>query len=212
MIYIYDILVNFSKKLPYDFYEWNKEDEVMNIKKIKLVKVTTKTLKELLEYESNIEKDFLLKIYNTCELYNRNKTYNYAFLLSDGNRVIAINCDKEGNILGRSKLLLDEETEIAILANSLDPTSIKYNKKEKLESYSFITRNEIEIYKFLYNEIESSYRNKEYSKLKYLYQEYFDKDIDSNKKMCDDLLNTLDIINDKHKYIYNILINVKKQV
>ena len=69
MIYIYDILVNFSKKEPYDFYEWNKDDEVINIKKIKLVRVTTKTLKELLEYESNIEKDFLLKI------------YNYAFLL-----------------------------------------------------------------------------------------------------------------------------------
>jgi len=39
MTYIYDILLNFNDSLLYEFYEWSSNDDIENMKKIKLVKV-----------------------------------------------------------------------------------------------------------------------------------------------------------------------------
>ena len=33
---VYDLLLNF-KKIAYEFYEWNNDDEIINIKKIRLL-------------------------------------------------------------------------------------------------------------------------------------------------------------------------------
>jgi len=214
MIYIYDILVNFNRSELYDFYEWNSEDEIINIKKIKLIRINSDTLDDLLNYNCVVDNDILIKINSTCELYNKykNKLYNYTCLLSDGNRVIAFNFDKEGNTIFRSKLLLDEEEEIATLVSNLDIYDIKYKKIKKVKERNFLTRKESIIYNYLLNEIKSSYNEKEYSKLKYLYQEYFDKDSDSKINMCNELLDSLKNINTRHKEIYELLIQTKKQV
>ena len=214
MIYIYDILVNFNYGRPYEFYEWYDTDEIINIKKIKLVRIGEKELDDILSNNLIVEEEFLIKIYGSCELYNKNKNklYNYTCLFSDGNRVVAIKFNNEGKIIGRSKLLLDEETEISVLALNLDKYDLKYQKCEKIENIKFYTRRELSIYNYLQIEIKSIYDKKEYSKLKYLYQEYFDKDNISNKEMCNELLDSLNDINNKHKEIYNLLIQTKKQV
>ena len=48
MNYVYDVLVNF--KYPFiDFYEWNNDDKILNIKKIPFIKVTSETL-NILKY------------------------------------------------------------------------------------------------------------------------------------------------------------------
>ena len=44
MIYIYDILLNFCDLNElYDFYEWNPNDNIENIKRIKMVHVARTT-------------------------------------------------------------------------------------------------------------------------------------------------------------------------
>ena len=43
---IYDILVNF-KKIPYEFYEWNKEDDVKHVKKMPSIKVSDSALYDI---------------------------------------------------------------------------------------------------------------------------------------------------------------------
>ena len=213
MIYIYDILVNFNKEKLLEFYEWNEDDNVINIKKIKLIKVKEKVLRDLIDNKCIINKDLLLNVYHSCELYNKNiNKYEYACLISDGNIVVAFNFNKEGRILETSRLLLEEENEISILASNMEEYDLKYLIKEKNRQISFYTRNETIIYKYLSNEIKNSYNNKEYSKLKYLYQEYFDKDSTNDKNMCNELLNSLNKINFKHKELYNLLIKTKKQV
>ena len=216
MIYIYDILLNFNKeKRLYDFYEWKDEDNVVNIKKIRLAKVPKKTLDDFITYNICIDVEFLNKIFKTCELYEKSKldSYNYTVLLSDGERVFGFIFASDGNIINRSKLLLDEEMEIAILANNLDITKIDYIVGSKVDiARTLMTRSELEIYDFLYKEIIDTYNNSEYSKLNYLYQEYFDKKSSSNKKMFDELIDSLKCIDDKHKELYDLLFKIKKEV
>ena len=209
MIYIYDILLNFcDNDLIYEFYEWSKEDNIENIKRIKLVHVNKNLFDELLECEGKIDSDFLIKLFRTCEIYSGKKVkiVDYCSLFSDGERVIAIEFNKEGNPIYKSKLLLDEEEEIAVLASNLELSDIKFNKNKKILKNRFYTRNEIIIRKFLLKEIENSYKYKKYDKLKYLYQEYYDKENESYKEMKNELINSIKTeIDDKHKELYQLL-------
>ena len=209
MIYIYDILLNFcDDDLIYDFYEWSDDDIVENIKKIKLVHVEKNIYDKILNYLVEIDDDFLIKIFKTCEVYSKKKTniIDYCCLFSDGSRVVAVEFDNKGKSIYKSKLLIDEEDEIATLASNLEFTNINLKVKKKVLKNRFNTRNEIIIKKFLLKEIEESYRNKKYAKLKYLYQEYFENNVVSYKQMKEELVNSINsCIDDKHKEMYNLL-------
>lgn len=218
MIYIYDILLNFcDPDIIYDFYEWNQNDTIENIKRIKLVHVERDVLDKLLYYNVKIDSNFLIKFYRTCEVYTSKKIkiIDYCLLFSDGDRVIAIEFDKEGKSIYKSKLLIDEEEEIAILASNLETSSFEYDVFDKILDNRFFTRNEILIRKYLMKEIEECYDSKNYNKLKFLYQEYFDNEDISYSNMKEELINSMKLsIDNKHKNIYQLLkaTNKKKQV
>lgn len=218
MIYIYDILLNFcDSDLIYDFYEWNQNDTIENIKRIKLIHVDREVLDKMLYYNIKIDTDFLIKIYRTCEVYTTKKVkiIDYCLLVSDGDRVIAIEFDKEGKSIYKSKLLLDEEEEIAILASNLEEYKFDYEILDKSLDNRFLTRNELLIRKYLIKEIEECYKSKNFNKLKFLYQEYFDDDEVSYSKMKKNLLDSIKLcVDEKHKNLYQLLkiTNKKKQV
>lgn len=216
MIYIYDILVNFcDNDLVYDFYEWNSSDNVENIKRIKLIHISREMYQDLLEYECIIDNELLIKIYRTCEIYKAKKIkiLDYCLLVSDGSRVMAIELNKDGTIIYKSNLLLDEEEEIAILASNLEISNINYSKNKKIFKNRFFTRHELIIRNYLYNEINNSYKNKEYDKLRFLYQEYFDKDTLSYSDMKNDLINSIKTnIDNKHIELFDLLkLSTKKK-
>lgn len=218
MIYIYDILLNFCDcDLIYDFYEWSQSDNIDNIKRIKILHVERNMLDNLINYDGVIDSDFLLKIYRTCEVYTTKKVkvLDYACLFSDGERVIAIEFDNTGRPIYKSKLLIDEEEEIAILASNLEPLDINFIKEKKTLEKRFFTRNEIIIRKYLIKEIEECYNKKNYGKLRYLYQEYFDKEESVYFKMKEDLIDSMKLfIDEKHLNLYQLLklTTKKKQV
>ena len=218
MIYIYDILLNFCDlDIIYDFYEWKKDDNVENIKRIKLLHIDRKLFDDLLNYDGILDKDFLIKIYRTCEVYTSKKVkiIDYCCLFSDGDRVLAIEFNNNGKPIYKSKLLIDEEEEIAILASNLEITDIKFDKKEKILKKRFFTRNEMIIRKFLIKEIEDTYNKRKYEKLSFLYEEYFDDEKQDYKEMYKDLLDSMkNTLDHKHKDIYQLLklSNRKKQV
>ena len=54
---IYDILVNF-KKIPYEFYEWNKEDDVKHVKKMPSIKVSDSALYDIFYNDAVVSKNF----------------------------------------------------------------------------------------------------------------------------------------------------------
>lgn len=216
MIYIYDILLNFcDNDLVYDFYEWSSNDNIENIKRIKLIHVSRDTFDDFLNYECKIESDFLVKIYRTCEVYQTKKikVLDYTFLISDGDRVIALEVDKTGSIIYKSKLLMDEEDEIAMLASNLEIMDLKYTRGKLILKSRFFTRNEFLIRNYLYKEIMDSYQNKKYDKLKFLYQEIFDHTNSSYQDIKKELLESIkEEINDRHKELFNLLrLSTKKK-
>lgn len=218
MIYIYDILLNFCDcEEIYDFYEWNQNDTIENIKRIKLVHVDKMMLDDLLYYDGNIDSNFLLKVYRTCEVYTNRKvkTLDYCGLFSDGERVLAIEFDEEGKPIYKSKLLIDEEEEIAILACNLEYFSIVYEKKNRVLENRFFTRSEILIRNYLMKEIEECYSKKNFGKLRFLYEEYFEEESTSYQRMLQALLESMkNSLDSKHMDIYQVLklANKKKQV
>ena len=218
MIYIYDILLNFCDCCElYDFYEWSQNDAIENIKRIKLIHVDRLVLDELLYYDGNIDDNFLLKIYRTCEVYTNRKVkiLDYCCLFSDGERVLAIEFDEDGKPIYKSKLLIDEEEEIAILASNLEEYPITFQKKDRILQNRFFTRNEILIRNYLMKEIEECYRKKNYGKLRFLYEEYFEEEDSSYPKMVQALLDSMKTsLDSKHMDIYQVLklSNKKKQV
>lgn len=209
MVYIYDILLNFcDNDVIYDFYEWMKTDNIENIKRIRMIKITKNEYNDMLKYNVKVDSNFLEKIYRTCEIYSNKSTkkLDYSILISDGERVLAVEFNKQGETIYKSKLMLEEEEEIAILANNLELYPLTYEKKEFTLKERFITRNEIKIQKYLLKEIENSYKEKNYKKLKFLYDEYFDKKNKSYEKMYIELTESLKKeINQKHFDIYQLL-------
>ncbi len=217
MIYIYDILLNFSDAILYEFYEWNTSDHIDNMKRIKLAKISKKDFDLFLNYKIKIDSDFLLKIFKTCEVYlNKGiEVLDYCVLFSDGVRVLAMEFNKNGISECKSKLLLDEEEEIASLATNLEFTEIKFELIKEDVMNRFLTRKEIKMRKYLINEIKDSYRNKNLNKLKFLYTEYFDDNESNPEVMVNSLIDSMtNDLDDKHINLYNLLClsHKKKQV
>ena len=208
MIYIYDILLNFNDGILYEFYEWNNNDHIENMKRIKLVKISKQDFDNFLRYKVKVDTSFLTKIFKTCEVYlNKGlEVVDYCCLISDGTRVLGIEFNSQGVSECKSKLLLDEEEEIAVLASNLEFYEISYSMIKEENNGRFLTRKEIKVRKYLINEIKESYSNKNHNKLKFLYMEYFDDVQSDSKKMVDLLIKSMDDCLDiKHLELYDLL-------
>ncbi len=182
MNYVYDIILNFQKHF-YDFYDWNTDDEITHIRKIPLFHITNKDFKNLKSSVCKFEPEFYEKIYNHTEKFKKiNVTFiNYVFLVSNGKEALALKLNKDGLCTHKSSLLLDEEEEIADIAEDLKIYNLNYKIIKKGE-LSFQTRAEKENLDNVANKLGYLYNHKEDEKLKFLYLECFDKtETDINK-------------------------------
>lgn len=208
MIYVYDILLNWNKEVAYDFFEWEKTDKLDHIKKIPLFKVKKGIISDILNFNVKIDETFINKITTQAEVYSSKRILKlpYTFLISDGEAAIAIKCDKYGNVLFKSKLILDEEEEIICISCRLNVVEFLYEKGSSIKNDVFLTRKETKIKKYLLEDLMKSYQNKNYEKIKYLYSEYFDKTINDFEQAYKELISTLNVdVNYKHSELYNLL-------
>lgn len=187
MIYIYDILLNWTKEERLnEFYEWNLEDDLEHIKKIPIIRVSEVMLKDLLTSKVKIDKTFLFKIKCRTESYFHNDidVIDYAVIVTTLKKALAIELDDEGNVIYRSALLLDEEDEVLEIGEELTRMDIDYKVKNKNNKVLYLTRKEEEEKKFLIKEIKKIKQNREESKLNYLYKEFFSDELnDFNSKI-----------------------------
>ena len=217
MITIYDILVNFSDSYLYDFYEWGVNDEVENLKKIGLFRISMKEMDEVIDNKIQVTEDFLLKIYRTCEAYTKNsiQVIPYACLFSDGSRVLAVEWDSKGVSQCKSKLILEEEAAVLEVVSDVSPCAFSYRIIRPEKNRFFLTRKELKMKRYLISEIKESYENKKYEKLKFLYEEYFEKEEKDYQIMKNQLLDSMnDFLDSKHFALYELLrlSHKKKQV
>ena len=217
MVYIYDILVNFNDSYLFDFFEWNMNDGIENLKKVRLYRISTNCMNELIENQICVSSSFLEEIFKTCEVYTKNnvKTFPYVCLFSDGIRVMAIEFDSKGLSQEKSKLILEEEEDILEIVEDMEICNLSYNVVKKEKNRFFLTRKELKMKKYLISEIESAYHEKSYEKLKFLYQEYCEKEIHSYQKMKEELLSSMaTFLDTKHVSLYEVLrlSHKKKQI
>lgn len=206
MSYIYDILLNFNSKL-YDFYDWNKTDHIIHIKKIPLFKINHKKLIEIINNKIIFDSEILEKIKDKTEEYLNHKirVINYAFLLTDGLQVIGINLIKG---VKYSTLLLDEENDVLEVASRLKESSIKYQIVSKSENNFYQTRKEQELEEKALKELDNIIKENNKTELKYLYYDCFNEKCDNIeyiKKVLSNKIMSGEITNKVNEFI-----NLKK--
>ena len=207
MTYIYDVLLNFTEEERcYEFFEWNIDDEIEHIKRIPLYRVSTKTLGEILTHNIILNKEILNEIKDKTLSYKKTSNLEYSVLLTDLNKIIALEFNSSGNIIARSNLLLDEEEEIIEEAYEVAEENIMYILDKKIDKENFLTRKEQKHQKYLIQEINYLYKEKLYDKLNYLYEELYPKDklsIDKKyERIKDDITSNY---NDRHNNLYEIV-------
>lgn len=186
MNFIYDIVLNFNRDY-YNFFEWNKKDNIINIKKIPLFIVNNNTFKNMKYDIVTVSKSFIEIIKEKTYTYNRQKVGN-ACLLSNGKEVIGLLFNKKGDLIKRSSLLLDEEEEVLDEIFNDEIFDIEILKIKKGKDSNCVNRIEKEKKDFLIK-----YINKENNdiNLKYLYYDYFEKDEDNINIIKNALLNEI---------------------
>ena len=209
MIYTYDILLNWTKEERLkEFYEWNLEDDLEHIKKMPIIRISESFLKDLLTSKIKIDKSFLSKIKYKTESYFHNEidVIDYAVIVTTLRKALALELDNEGNVMYKSNLLIDEEEEVLEIGEELVVMDIPYKVISKNNKVSYLTRKEEEEKKFLTKEIKKIKKNKEESKLNYLFKEFFIDNVDT----FNDKLNVLEKeiskdYNSFHHKLYNLL-------
>ena len=207
MTYIYDILLNFTdENRIIEFFEWDENDVLDHIKKIPVFRVSSKQIAELLNNEVKVEKTFLNKIKSQTITYNRTKNLEYAALITDINKVIAIEFNNNGEIISRSTLLLDEEEDIIDECFQIKQELIPYKIVKTINIEKFLSRKEIKIQKYLLKEFKNLYETKNIDKLTYLYEELYKKDNLSFKEMYLKLKESIENdYSEKHTQLYEIV-------
>lgn len=191
MTYVYDIILNFTDNYYYDFYEWNVKDNIINIKKIPLFRVDKNTLNDFINYKIKVNKSLLKQIDNKSIMNKKYKDkYIYIALLSSGEKSIGLCFDKNGNILYKSSMLLDEEEDANIIALNQTITKLKYKKLSK-NSINLL-RSDIQKKNIIIKELNKIYNNSEYKKLKYIYYDIFNKISDDYCLIYKELINKID--------------------
>lgn len=185
---IYDILVNF-KKIPYEFYEWNKEDDVKHVKKMPSIKVSDSALYDIFYNDVVVSKNFLDQIKDKTEIFfgRTVKKVKYACVIYNDDVALSILLNDNGEIIGKSKLLFDEEEDV--LKEDVPVKEIDYNIIKKSKKISGLTRREEKIVLLLSKYLDKIHESKKNDEIKYMYFECFNEVEEDNEKAYKNLKN-----------------------
>lgn len=180
---VYDILVNFKKK-AYEFYEWRKDDDIEHIKVIPSFKVSDLCLLDFITSEVKVNSDFLKLIEGKSEIFCNHliKNIDYACIIFNEDSCLAVEFDKQGRVIGKSKLLFDEADDIISSCTDVLETNIDYIVEKKEHLLGNYTRKELNIIRILEKYLDTIFNKKEKEEIKYIYFECFDQNEDDAKK------------------------------
>ncbi len=198
MNYTYDIYLNFNK-IPYDFFDWNKNDKLLHIKKIPTIKVNTELFKKIMSSEFIIDKDLLLFINNKTELFSNKNNIN-GILFTNNEDIITVLFDNNGKSIKKSFLYIDEELDVLEEMKQLKEKEIKVTFI-KSETNRIETRKQTIMKRFIKSELSKN----DIDRLKYIYYECFGKILKSERKILSEL-NNLQANSKEFKKMYDVLL------
>ncbi len=166
-----DVMLNYSEENQFfDFYEWNKDDSFLIIQEIPIIKISEMQMIEIEKSIIQISDSFL------NDIWQKSKSIDYQFftglLVMSNDKVIGLRFDRNGVLIGKSSLLLDEEMAVIDENQDLCVTDFSYTIVSS-SIFSFLTRREKEIQNKLLKKVTSFYLRKEYDVINFLYQELF---------------------------------------
>lgn len=195
MHYIYDILVNFNE-FYYDFYEWEKKDNIIHVKKIPIIKIDKKDFGIICSNEIKID---IKNLKNKVELWNNKKQNKTYLLLTSGTDILGLEFNNEGISIKRSSLIVEEELDVLDDTCKLEVSKLNYTIIKKI-NFQLNTRQEIETKKIISKEIDKLLEQPNTNKINYLYYECFNKIEPNIEKSLQNIKNNLD-----KPHIYNTL-------
>ena len=196
MNYIYDIVLNFQKNY-YNFFEWKKDDKLKNYSQLPLYRVEDEDMLCLKNNIIKIDKETLKLI---CS--NIKNPQKIICIVSNAKFAMGLLFDQEGNLLKKSSLLFDEEEEAMDLSKNLKSINFKYSKNihKKVENKLRIEKEKKDL---ILNYIKNTTSK---STLKYLYYEYFEKELDNINMIKESLINEFSKEwTSKKSELYNII-------
>lgn len=204
MKYIYDIILNFNKVL-YDFYDWNKTDNFITIKKIPIIRINNKDFINILNNNIKLSNKIFEAIKNRTEIYE-NKKAN-CLLVVNNCHVIGLKLNEKGITTQISTLNVIDELDISEL-NIKKDTTFKYQILDKRKNF-LTTRLEFQNKEKIKSAINSLTLKKDEEKIKYIYFEYFGKKEANCSKALKKLKSTIkyENFNTDLKKVFNLITN-----
>ncbi len=175
MNYIYDIILNFNEEF-YDFYEWKNNDNVINVRKIPVLKVDENTYVSLRNNKVQVSMETIDLLKKNFSLYNEKIEGNIICLITNGMSAFGVMFNNNGYLIKRSSMLFDEEEEVIDESENIKKVKIEFIKNEKQKSNN-ISRIVKEKQKFIKDYISSL---DDELTLKYIYYDYFEKEENKN--------------------------------
>lgn len=175
MNYIYDIILNFNEEF-YDFYEWKSNDNVINVRKIPVLKVDENTYIALRNNKVQVSLETIEVLKKNFSLYNEKIEGNIICLITNGMSAFGVMFNNNGYLIKRSSMLFDEEEEVIDESENIKEVKIEFIKNEKQKSNN-ISRIVKEKQKFIKDYISSL---DDELTLKYIYYDYFEKEENKN--------------------------------
>lgn len=175
MNYIYDIILNFNEEF-YNFYEWKNNDNVINVRKIPVLKVDENTYVSLRNNKIQVSMETIDSLKKNFSLYNEKIEGNIICLITNGMSAFGVMFNNNGYLIKRSGMLFDEEEEVIDESENIKEVKIDFIKNEKQKSNN-ISRIVKEKQKFIKDYISSL---DDELTLKYIYYDYFEKEENKN--------------------------------
>jgi len=195
---IYDIYLNFNT-YAYDFFDWNKSDNILHIKKIPIYKISKQDFKNIITSNIKINNAIAKSIKGKTEYINKKSKNDLCTLFSDSENIIALLFDNSGKSFKRSYLYIDEELDVLDEISNLPETKIEYTIVNKVKIINK-TRKQINDETFIKKELNKI----EDDKLNYIYYECFGYQKKDKNKIFE-IIEKLDNSNELYKKVLDIL-------
>ncbi len=184
MHYYYNFLINLDTCF-WSYYEWEKTDNLIWIKKMPVVKISDRDIKKFLEYDISFSKDWVSS-YLDKTLIKSKRTKLSCILFSSGKNSLVLEVNENGKVLSRSKLLMLDECDCNDFVSHLKSEWMEYELLDKLR-YDDEFRKAIYEKHMIEVELNTLKETHNLSKCSYLYYEWFgviESDMEKMLKNC----------------------------